>query len=199
MTLAELHSKAMNVMAGYFSEHGQLPLIFLMLDSREQMHLIPLPEYPAKRAFYEALMRAYCFKYKISAYAFASEAWGSDSYNKDFDLVNGVPHFRGPPPSQRPDRHEILMTGAVSRDEIMSEHYTILRDPDGTPGIGPLRTYGRPVEIAREGVCGFLEGIDRVPPDMAPCICEIVTATEKHGYFAKRKILKPIEYDRTRN
>jgi hypothetical protein len=201
MNLAELHSKAMNIMAGYFTDHGSLPCVFLALDAKEHMHLLPLPDYPTKREFFEMLLRGYFLKYGVSAYAFASEVWCTESPIDDLVTTGGRMHTKGLPPSQRPDRMELLMTGAADRNNSIHAAFRIVREAKQPPRIGPEYRIGKGEgKPSRDGMFGLLDFIDGLSAESRNAICNVVSYAESASpYFKPRRILAPVEYDSLRN
>lgn len=196
MNLAGLHDKAMNFMAGYFNDHGQLPAMFFALDHEQNLHLLAPDNYAEKRRFYMTVLSAYFFKYRVSAYGVAMEAWTSPTCVETGLL-----------PSESTDRIEIVSTLAVSADDVLQAAFRIIREPGKPPRIGEqYRPEGVPagakMEVAREGMAGLLNGPDQPIDEAGRAIIENIvelTLLRQPPYFPVRKILKPAEYDHDRN
>ncbi len=85
-----------------------LPMFFLYGD--DWVRPMPMPHYTRDREFHQALMRTMIASLKADGYLFIMEAWFSEY--KSEQSIN-APGFI--PPSERPDREEMLVIHGMSR------------------------------------------------------------------------------------
>lgn len=185
MNLRALHQKAMNVMNGYFRDRGQLPTTIIGLAEDMRMHVMFVPEYPAKRKMFEAFFPAYFFNNKIKAYAYCSEAWMSKR-NMDEGYIQ---------PSKDPERVEVLVAGAVDYDQIVSRMYKIDRS-GSKPRVGELLyPEDEKFEVHREGMNALLpDPKATVRQDLRNLVDLVISETERRKYFIKT-ILSQADYE----
>lgn len=204
MNLPLLHRKSLNVMAGFFSDKGSLPPTFMGLAEDQRLHMIVIPDYPKKRSLYENLLRGYFYLHKITQYAYCAEAWMREATAADMEtMADGRRRLSGPPPSQHPNRIEVLVTGAVDKDSIIHEAFMIdrsgARPKIGGPWKGPKgMPAGEKPQVMREGLNSLIDiepsPLARSEAGMKVIRVMLEDATQR-GYFPVIHILTPAQYD----
>ena len=77
MTLEQLHERAVNMMFGFFTDKGGMPTTFMALDEKENLHLLPAPDYPLDRDLFKIPVNEIA-KTKVLLTVFAGEAVHGD-------------------------------------------------------------------------------------------------------------------------
>ncbi len=123
-----LHRYAVEKIEGIFecvANPSPLPTMFFAISEATGsnpplLHTLVVSQYPNKRDFYHKIMMAYFMIHHIRTYAYASEAWVSVSTTRDVDVVRGRIHMKPglAPPSERLDRTEVVVIGAVDKQEM---------------------------------------------------------------------------------
>jgi hypothetical protein len=207
MNLPELHDKALSIVSVFYIKHEGIPTMFFATDAENRLHLMPAPDYPGKRDFYQMVLRAYFVAHKITAYAFASEAWMAETAIKPGEeppvektATGGLTMKEGhAPASERPDRIECVVSGAVDAECVRYTCNPIVREPGKRPRIGPPRDDSDkgPALIERVALFGLLD----VVPDPAhlESVKRLMALIPMEQYFPGYKVLTPAEHDRIRN
>lgn len=84
----------------------------------------------AKIAFLNVLKIIFA-AFEVDFYVMVSEAWVVETESPEA--------LKGVPPSEHPDRKEILQCLLVSREEVRMKVFPILRDSNNKPSLGPAK------------------------------------------------------------
>ena len=140
--LRELFNIAAKNAAKMFLEsddHEVLPMWHAVFGNNEHALIAtPWSNQEEKEAVVKGLRKMFAAK-QVKRYAFIVEAWIAQVGPSDLDEGVTRGEYKGPPPSQHPDRREVLMITAEDRDgsQIIGQYF-ILRPEHGPPKLSPL-------------------------------------------------------------
>lgn len=139
MTLEKLHHYAKRILTGFFTDHEQMPPIFIGVDPVDSMHLIVATGWSDKKEFCSLFISGYFYLHGIKSYAYASEVWFSDHRGKE--VLKNLDKL--PLPSKDPNRKEGLVCGVVDASRSFQTIQYIVRDAAGHGSVGGEYLPGR--------------------------------------------------------